>query len=214
MKPEAWTNRTMVLAGALVCVVAVASILWVLGQKVGERPEQGAPSGRLAAVHGVPADALDWSDSGLPLSKALKESGLSPALPQAEAAGHIVKVALDETGGDGTGRLGLLVLYDSGVKLKIAPGNQDVPGQFIRGRNASRFRDGREGAFEMATIAGRKTLVLPPGIQTSETGDYAVPARVSWDSGNLAYTLESSSPTASIDALLRLAAGIPDTPAP
>jgi hypothetical protein len=147
--------------------------------------------------HGVSADALAWSGSGIPLDEARKRVGAHVSLPDTATVGDIEKVALDET--DVSGTPGLLVLYGSGIKLMIARNERDMTDL---GAGAAPFTDGRSTAFELREIDGTQVLVGEAGRQIDSRGGDFMQSRNTWNQGGMAYSLISPSDDVTVDKLI------------
>lgn len=194
------TKRLATVAAIAVCGSLV--LLLALSLSRSRAHEESARSTPVA--HGVPADALDWSDDGVPLEEAIARSGLVAVLPPKAVAGSPSKVVLDETSRDASGRGGFMILYSSGIKLKVSPGETDLQQQFDR-PGADPFVDGRSEAHEIATIGGRPALLLRNGIQRSARSDFVVRSRVTWNMSGVTYVIEADSDDTPVESLLRIA---------
>lgn len=193
------TKRLAAIAVVGIC----ASVVLVLALSWGRsRAHEEAVRSTLPA-HGVPADALDWSDDGIPLEEAIEKSGLLAALPPETVAGSPSKVVLDETSRDASGRCGFMILYSSGVKLKMSPGETDLQQQFDR-PGADPFVDGRSEAHEIATIEGRPALLLRNGVQRSARSGSVVRSRVTWNMSGVTYVIEAGSDDTPVESLVRI----------
>lgn len=159
-------------------------------------------------VHGSSGDALDLiPGTGLSLEDAVRKTGLQIALPKAAAVGEPVRIALDETGADAAGRPGLMVLYDSGIKLKVAAGELDYDA--VLSMPAAPFTDRRASPFVRQVVAGRSSLVLQGGTQDGGArGALKVLPRIMWNMNGMTYTLEAGSDEVSVGALVSAASSI------
>lgn len=158
--------------------------------------------------HGMPADRLDWDEVGLPLDEAIVKSGLKVTLLDSVAIGKPTKVVLDETSGGGGGRTGLMILYSSGVKLKIAPTETDLHAVATR-PGASTFTDGRQTPFSEALVNGRPALLLREGAQRGAHGITPVTALTIWNTDGCTYRLESASSDVTLELLKAMAEAFP-----
>jgi hypothetical protein len=145
----------------------------------------------------------------MPLAKAIAETGLAISLPDTDVAGRRVRVV---TYG-GTGDVGLMVLFDSGVKMLVGPGRWDLQGLMQRtdaygGPAASRV------AQEMRTVAGRPTVINqanPIYRWGKEAREVPPAASVLFNIGDVSYVLrapETLTPSISADTLVRIAASM------
>jgi len=198
-------RRLVILATEAAMVIAVVPILCTscTNREPGPVASTSNPAAR---ERGVSADALDWSGSGIPIDQAISKSGLRPDFPSRSAVGVPVKIVLDETSSDETGRCGLMVLYDSGIKLKVAPGQTDLR-QVCNASGADPFTDGRRRPFELSTVAGGERLILRAGTQRTTRGLSRVQSRITWNRGGITYVLEAPDGV-SVDELSKAADSI------
>ncbi|MHB8706854.1 MAG: hypothetical protein ACYC77_10105 [Coriobacteriia bacterium] len=156
----------------------------------------------------MPADRLDWDEVGLPLEEAIVKSGLAVTLPDSAAIGKPTKVVLDETSGGSDGQTGLMILYSSGVKLKIAPAETDL--RAVAGRTgAATFTDGRKTPFSEALVNGRPAVLLKEGAQRGTHGITPVTALIIWNMDGCTYRLESASVDVTLESLIAMAEAFP-----
>jgi hypothetical protein len=159
----------------------------------------------------VAVDRLDDpSQPSMPLEKALAMTGMKISLPDASIVGRPVKVVLNETVTDptGSGRVGLMVLYETGVKLIIEPGAVDLAERNESLAGALPFRDGRVLPYELSTAGGTAVLVGHPGIQYQGEAEIATEASVMWNKGDALYWLRAPSPSAAIAGQSRAGVGV------
>lgn len=200
------SRRLLVLA--VVLVLCAAGALALTRGSARQKIQVTEASPATSPSHGVPADALDWSNGGMSLDAALASSGLSVSMPSSSAVGIPSKIVLDETSRDERGRCGVMILFTSGVKLKVAPGETDLQARY-NAIGADPFTDGRKKPFEFATVGGRQALLLRNGVQRSQHGgDSPVRSRVTWNMNGLTYVLEGASDDTSAQRLADAAASV------
>lgn len=149
-------------------------------------------------IHGASIDRLDMPEEpSLPLDEAIAKSGLGDvSLPDASVLGEPVKVVLNETVRDrsGKGRVGLMILYESGVKLLVSPGALDLQERMDSFEGALPFRDGRSSPYEMQVVADRPALVAAAGVQYQGSAEIEVEANLIWNVGDAHYWLKAPRP--------------------
>lgn len=189
----------------LLCGAGIMSLTWGLA---GHRTRATDAVPATKAPHGVAADALDWSNDGMSLDAALATSGLSISMPSSSVVGLPTKIVLDETSQDERGRCGVMILFTSGIKLKVAPGETDLQARYDA-KGADPFTDGRKMPFEFAMVGSRKALLLRNGVQRPLHGeDSPVRSRVTWNMNGLTYVLEGASDDAPVQRLVDAATSI------
>lgn len=161
-------------------------------------PSQAVSAYAPSRIHGVSMDRLDNPlEKSLTLEEALSKTGLEIVLPDSSVVGLPVKVVLDETAGDPSGkhRVGLMVLYDSGIKLIVEPGLLDLKDRNSSLKGALPFRDGRTLPYDLQTVAGRPTLIGEPGVQYQGSAELGTEANILWNMGDAHYWLRAPLPT-------------------
>lgn len=149
--------------------------------------------------HGVAVDRLDNPlEPSLSLDEAVAKTGLELYLPSVAVVGRPVKVVMNETVTDpgGEGRVGFMVLYDSGVKLIVAPGSIDLQQRNLSLSDALPFKDGRALPYELKTVSNRPTLVGRAGIQYQGDAEITTGANLVWNMGDANYWLRAPAPPA------------------
>ena len=185
---RASVRSLLALAAALLLVVFVVATR--VNNAASEPPAAFGPALSAEApstdssqrVHGAAIDRLDWEETGIELDDALIRVGQHVALPPASAAGEIEKVVLDETSTDPSGHPGIMILFESGIKLFAAYPPHDMADL---GADAAPFTDGRTAELELKERAGVEILVCEAGWQ----GESRVLPRIMWNDANLGYTL-------------------------
>lgn len=185
---------------ALLCIAAMVGLA-----ACGVRANTPIGTSLEASNHGMPADRLDWDESGIPLNEAIRRSGLAVTLPDDTLLGQPEKVVVDETSADASGRMGIMIRYSGGVKLKVGPSETDLA--VLAGRpGAAPFRDGRARPFSEGQVKGLPALLLKEGTQTVRANaESEVPARIIWNMNGCTYQLESAEPRVTLDTLVRIA---------
>lgn len=193
MKPR--TRWTAVIAGCVAAAAVTAAAVYMIpnSPEVALAPTAKAvslPVDRPSRTHGASVDFTSSSVSGTSMADAMSRMSTKVSLPSTSSVGEPTKVVLDETNRELTGKYGLLVTYASGIRLLVVPGTIDID----RAQEATgwgSFDDGRKELFEVRTIAGRKSIVNPGGIQTTAAAHRVEPV-VTWNSNGMVYTLTSS----------------------
>jgi hypothetical protein len=200
----------LLLSGAIVLTVFAALLVF---RASGSPPAAPATRTRTTAqvasqaVHGSGGDALDWAATPqVSLGEALAAIGTRLSLPSTATAGIPVKVVMDETSRANTGRYGVLILYDTGIKLFIQPGQKDT--KAMQKESSATFEDGRAQPFELRSIQGRSSLVTSRGVQVVGRRRYAVSPRLVWNADGMTYTMTTSSEKVSLGQLLEAADSI------
>ncbi|MEO8453268.1 MAG: hypothetical protein ABI647_26000, partial [Gemmatimonadota bacterium] len=150
-------------------------------------------------------DALDSDDVlGIQLERALASLGWVPSLPDEALVGKPTKVVVDDLGKDDPKEYGLLIKYESGVKLFTSYGETD-----LHQRQSGQPRSGTTDARSvLETVAGRQTAVNNGGVATLSRGDFEVPKTVCWNLRGYTYSMRSSSPDVSLAELKAAAASV------
>ena len=214
-------------ATTLAVASAIAALLLLPGcsSKTAVRPEDQAPrvvapsaaqlNGSGGGIHGSTYDRLDdASEPSLTLDDAIARAGIPLSLPDERLTGKIVKVVLNETVTDpsGKGRVGVLILFESGIKLCTEPGSMDLKKFNERFANALPFRDGRKLPCELKPVGGRATLVGAPGIQYNGRGEIATPATLIWNIGDVNYLMKAPVPPLNAEAASTMSTADADGP--
>lgn len=200
------TNRSLWIAVCALAIPVAAIAFLAGGSRQGPSAAPKAPQ-ETRNIHGSGGDALDWAGPGTTMTEALSQMGGTIALPPASVVGLPQKVVLDETARDEAGRPGLLILYDSGIKLMISPGESDL--QREASADFAPFEDKRTKAFELATDNGRQRMITRGGFQVVRGGSRSeVMPRVTWNLGGYTYAAVGTSQEVSVGGLMKVANSI------
>ncbi len=200
-------SPALIALSALMVTVVVAAVMAVgtAPTRYGATPDL---AGRGASApqeptnfHGSGGDALDWGTPGITLEAALSQMRGTVVLPPASVVGTPEKVVLDETARDAAGYPGVLILYSSGTKLFIAPGEKDLARDAAE--PSAPFEDKRSKAFELVTERGRTLMVMRGGVQVIRAGARAeVMPRIYWNLNGHTYAVIGASRDVTIGDLM------------
>jgi hypothetical protein len=153
-------------------------------------------------------DALDArSSTAVSLAEALGRIPRHLPLHDVAVTGDAVRAEVDDWDGKAPAEYGLLVLYASGVKLMVQPGEMDLDEKVKAGGEAV-FTDGATTHYLVDTIAGRRALVVTGGTQVLTVGEYAVPNMVVWNDAGFTYKLQADTGTVPLDTLVSIARSV------
>lgn len=159
--------------------------------------------------HFIYSDLLDNKDeSGVTIEEALKKVNSDVSLPSSLVVGEIIKVVLSDQNYAETGKWGMGVLYDSGIKLWIQPGEEDL--ERTINEKVAPYSDSRENAFVRQNIGGRETLVGKGGFQIIDNENTRVRAHpiLLWNKNGMKYQLRTNSDTVTVGDLKKAAESI------
>jgi hypothetical protein len=118
-----------------------------------------------------------------------------------------VRAEVDDWDGKTPAEYGLLVLYASGVKLMVQPGEMDLDAK-VRAGTETVFTDDSPTHYTLDNVAGKRALVVTGGTQVLTVGRYAVPHMVIWNDDGFTYKLQADPEGVSLDTLLRVARSV------